>query len=234
VTGGRVGFLARGGLSYRVGVMRRISGSEEMTVATTATAKRQPNWPAIRGAYEANRLSTRAIARQNGISHTAIQKRAAAEGWARLSAGGLPHGGANPAGSPRSPTIATRCGNGPNSRSRSAPAPITIADRGRDLALRLLDELDATTAHLGEIEQAIVDETAGDTDGRRRQAMLRAVDLQRRAMILKDIATASRTLADGEPGKKEQAVAAAGKAASGRYATPATPPKLVVDNGGKR
>ena len=72
--------------------------------------------------------------------------------------------------------------------------PKMIVDLGRALALRLLDELAATTAYIGDIEAAIIDETADDPDARRRQAMLRAVDLPRRAGILKDIATASRTL----------------------------------------
>ncbi len=176
----------------------------------TKPAKRQPNWIEISAAYQVNTCSVRALARRHGVSHTAVQKRAAADGWERH---------------PR--PVAQR-----QQKISAQPAPKIvdpklIVDRGRDLALRLLDELDATTAHLGEIEAAIVNETADDPDGRRRQVMLRAVDLPRRAAILKDIATAARTLGDAAPGKKEQAAAAAGQAASGRYATPATPLRLV-------
>jgi hypothetical protein len=189
---------------------------------TSKNGNRRPasEWRAIRAVYEANGISIRAIGRQHGISHEAIRQRAAAEGWTRQA---LPD-------SDKAAQIAPV-----SLRAGPAPDPKVIVDRGRDLALRLLDELDATTAHLGEIEAAIMDETAGDADGRRRQAMLRAIDLQRRSSILKDLASAQRTLGDAAPsGKKEAAAEAAGRAATGRYATPATPPKLVVNNGAKR
>jgi len=102
---------------------------------------------------------------------------------------------------------------------------------GRDLALRLLDELDATTAHIGEIEDLIEDETADDSNTRRRTAMMRAVSLPARSMTLKTIAQALGALkeTEGEKGKKEQREDAAKEAAKGKFAPPA-PPKLVVDN----
>jgi hypothetical protein len=49
-----------------------------------ATEKRAPvDWEAIEGAYRAGVLSTREIAGQHGVSHTAINKRAKADGWDR-------------------------------------------------------------------------------------------------------------------------------------------------------
>jgi 2-oxoglutarate dehydrogenase complex dehydrogenase (E1) component-like enzyme len=49
-----------------------------------ATKKAQPtDWESIEGAYRAGVLSTREIAGQYGVSHTAINKRAKAEGWDR-------------------------------------------------------------------------------------------------------------------------------------------------------
>jgi hypothetical protein len=76
---------------------------------------------------------------------------------------------------------------------------------GSDLALRLLDELDATTAWVGELERMIEEATANDENDRRRTAMMKAISLPARAMTLKTIAQALGALneADGPKGKKE-------------------------------
>lgn len=42
-----------------------------------------PDWEAIESAYRAGLLSTREIASQHGITHTAINKRAKRDGWPR-------------------------------------------------------------------------------------------------------------------------------------------------------
>ncbi|MDU1652654.1 MAG: hypothetical protein E6850_09160 [Leclercia adecarboxylata] len=42
-----------------------------------------PDWEAIESAYRAGSLSIRAIAERHGVSHTAINNRAAKEGWQR-------------------------------------------------------------------------------------------------------------------------------------------------------
>jgi len=44
---------------------------------------KQPDWEAIERAYRAGALSIRTIAERNGISDTAIRKKAKAAGWAR-------------------------------------------------------------------------------------------------------------------------------------------------------
>jgi hypothetical protein len=58
----------------------------------------------------------------------------------------------------------------------------------RDIAHRLLDELDATTGHIGEIDAAIVAATAGDDSPKRREAMMRAVSLASPASTLANLA----------------------------------------------
>lgn len=107
-----------------------------------------------------------------------------------------------------------------------------LIEGGRELAARMLDELSATTTHLGEIEQAIEEYTADDKDGRRRYAMLKAVNLASRSAVLKNIATVAKTLSEvsaAPGGKKADAAARAGKAAAGKFAAPEMP-KLVVNN----
>jgi hypothetical protein len=121
----------------------------------------------------------------------------------------------------------------------SAPVnQAAIADRGRDLVARMLAELEAITANSAELRAAILDATKDDGDGRRRARLLRLVDLPSRAIVLKDLMTAAKTLAAPAPeaatGKKVDAKAKAARvAASGRFATPPVPPKLIVNNEGR-
>ena len=81
----------------------------------------------------------------------------------------------------------------------------------QEIIARMWAELDATTAHLDEIEEAIVDQTIEDKDGHRRALMLKAVSLAARSGVAKSLATAARTLREvGTPkGKKEEAERAA-------------------------
>jgi hypothetical protein len=52
--------------------------------------------------------------------------------------------------------------------------------------LRMLDELEATTTHAGELKEMIEEITADDRDGRRRDGMLGAISLGGRAKTLKE------------------------------------------------
>jgi hypothetical protein len=54
------------------------------------------DWPAIRGDYERTAAPLRVIGAHHGVSHTAIRKRAAAEGWTRGAAPAM-QGGAKAA-----------------------------------------------------------------------------------------------------------------------------------------
>ena len=47
------------------------------------TTMQRLDWEAIEADYRAGRCSVRDIAARHGVSHTAINKRARAEGWAR-------------------------------------------------------------------------------------------------------------------------------------------------------
>jgi|SRR5690348_3867968 hypothetical protein len=190
----------------------------------TNRRKPDPDWAAIRMAYEASAMSIRALARERGLSDVAISKRAKAEGWTRKP---------KPPGEPIPSPAAAELKVSPKLAAVVDVDPKMLIKHGRDLTRRLMDELDATTSHVGEIEEAIAAYTADDKDGQRRFAMLKAVGLPTRANVLKTLALAAKTLAEAAPGKKEEAKEAAATAAkSGRFAMQPTPPKLVVDNEG--
>jgi len=192
-----------------------------------ADQKQPVDWVEIERDYRTGAMSLREMARWYGLSDTAIRKRAKAEGWERSA--DAPSSRREPANPPaeievvRTPLTAENV------------SPEAIVGRGRNLVLRLLDELDATTARAGELEALIVTATdTGDGD-KQREALAQAVSLKQRSEVLKSLATAAKTLAEtatASPGGKKAERQAKGEAVAtggGRFAAPA-PPKLVVDN----
>jgi hypothetical protein len=135
-----------------------------------------------------------ALAKAHNVSHTAIRRRAKAEGRRR----------------PAEPSARFV----PALRELAPDAPAVVTQT-RVLIARMLDELDAVTTHQGELAGEILAATAADRDPRRRDAMLRATSLSSRAATLKTLAAAAKTLAQIEApsaaagGKKAQAMAAA-------------------------
>ncbi|WP_020187804.1 hypothetical protein [Methylopila sp. 73B] len=185
------------------------------------------DWEAIKRDYGSGSMSIRELSRWYSISDTAIRKRAKKEAWLQPEPQASSHREpANPA--PRTPVEFTRA----TPETTSADA---IIGRGRNLTLRMLDELDATTMRLGELETMIDMATDEGDGGRQRETLMQAVSLKQRSEVLKALATAAKTLSESgaaaPAGKKAERQAAAERAAGsgGRYAPPA-PPKVVVDN----
>lgn len=182
------------------------------------------DWKAIEAAFRAGTLSNRQIAERFGVSEANIRKRAKAGEWVRSA-------------QPRAHLPVAEI-LPPVNRSARPVLPGEQRDHvehAREIAGRMLDELDAVTSHAGELEQLIEVETADDKDGRRRAAMLKAISLPARSMTLKTIMQAvavTKDVAGIGGGKKEEAKAKAQEAAKpgNRFAPPAAP-KLVVDNG---
>lgn len=169
------------------------------------------DWPRIEIEYLAGEDSIREIADRHEISDTAIRKRAKAEGWVR--------------------TVRKPIKREPE-RAPSPPAPAktsdasTIADDGRALVARMLDELDVVTSRRGELEDIIIAATRNDDDDARRDAMMRAVGLSGRANTLKTLALAFKTIneASAPQGKKAAAQEKANEVAQ-RF-RPIGPPSL--------
>jgi hypothetical protein len=157
-----------------------------------AQRKSSSDWDRIQREYLAGEASIREIADRHEISEGAIRKRAKAEGWVRAVR-----------------TLRPVRTDAPTPRvSPAEPAPVPeasiIAERGRGLVARMLDELDAVTTHEGELSDLIADETADDRDTKRRDGMLGAISLSGRAKTLKELATAFKTIneASAPQGKK--------------------------------
>lgn len=155
---------------------------------------KQVDWEAVEREYRAGQLSVSEIGRQNGVSHTAINKRAKKEGWTRdltkrvrqeVSAR-LVSDEVSAANAKQAVELAAERGVQVVREHRHA------ARRGRDLTIRLLAELEATTTYVGELDGMIADADAGDDD-KRRTALEKVISLPSRAGILKDLSLAART-----------------------------------------
>lgn len=193
-----------------------------------ADEKKPIDWAEIERDFRTGTMSIREIARWYGITDTAIRKKAAAGGWVRANAdhSSQPSGRREPLPEPAEPKVYVGTVLTPENAR-----PEAIVGRGRNLVLRMLDELEATTTRLGELE-ALIETACDGASDKAVEAARAAITLKGRADVLKALATAAKTLAEsGAPaGKKEERQRAAEDVAStGRFA-PRTPPKLVVNN----
>ena len=181
-----------------------------------AARKTEAEWDRIELEYLAGDVSVREIADRFSISDAAIRKRAKAQGWVRAVRRPKSANFAEPAAerAPRQPAEPVEAAQ--------------IAERGRQLVARMLDELDATTTHQGELQDMIEVEAGGDRDGRRRDGMLGAISLAGRAKTLKELTTALKTVneASAPQGKKAAAADAAREVAGGSRFRAVGPPNL--------
>lgn len=172
------------------------------------------DWKDIEADYRAGKMSTREIARWHGISDTAVRKMAKKSGWERKS---------TPDHIVPEPVVVRT--------AVATVAPKDLGERGKALAGRMMDELDAVTSLHGELEDMICTE---ESDPRRRQALLKALSLGERAKTLKDLSLTLKTLneASAPDGKKAQRQANAEQAASqgGRFAVRQGPARAASVN----
>lgn len=157
------------------------------------------DWEAIERAYRAGGLSIREIAKANGVSDTAIRKKATACGWERdLTARvnekariALVRDGVRTANPQTEQEIVDDAASQVVAVVRSHRKRITLQTGLIDL---LAEQLVSVAGKREDIEEAIFDETALDKDGRRRQAMMRAVSLPTHASTAVNLANALKTL----------------------------------------
>lgn len=158
------------------------------------------DWETIEREFRAGQLSTRVIASQHGITEGAIRKRAKTEGWTRdLSERVRREARSQLLKDGTQPGTQEQRANEARTVEAAALRQVEVVrqhrqaiGRGRDLTLRLLDELDATTSHIGQLETEIEAATASDLNSTRRTAMLKAVSLPSRAGVIKDLSAAAK------------------------------------------
>lgn len=185
--------------------------------------KKPIDWTEIERDFRTSSMSVREIARWYGVDEKAIRKRAKAGAWERPVSADGPQG----EGADHEPakiyvgTVLT-----PENTS-----PEAIVGRGRNLVMRLMDELDATTTRQGELEALIVSSTDSGDAGNQREALMQAVSLKQRSDVLKALATAAKTFAEsgaanGVKAERQRKGEAVAKGDS-KYAAPAPPLRLV-------
>lgn len=194
--------------------------------------KTDTDWHAIEADFRAGALSNRQIAKKHGVAESTLRKRIASGGWVRTSAQKVRKNtktAHQPAHNPqRNPAPAPEKPPSPGRGTAN-----NLDERTENLVSRLLGEVEDTTAHLGEISEAIELETASDNGSRRRDAMLKAISTKERAetvRTLKQIQMMGVTGSGKKKGVKEERREAAEKAASGKFSRMSSP-KLVVNNG---
>jgi hypothetical protein len=185
--------------------------------------KKPVDWAEIERDYRTSSMSVREIARWYGITETAIRKRAKKDGWTRPEKQeGSQDDGREP--EPQMVYVGTVL-------TPENTTPEAIVGRGRNLVMRLMDELDATTTRQGELEALIVSSTDSGDAGNQREALMQAVSLKQRSDVLKALATAAKTLAEsGAAQGVKKARQEAGEAVAkggGKFAAPAAPLRLV-------
>ena len=163
--------------------------------AVVKPLKVDADWEAIEGMYRAGLLSVREIARSHRISHTAIQKRAKADGWLRDLTAKVRQQVA-------SGLVATEVATAGTATERqmveaAATQVITLVrehrgqiSRSRLLVDKLMAQLEGVADHRDLLEQ-IIDEVEDGSTGasiKRREALIRAVALPSNAGVLKNLA----------------------------------------------
>ena len=169
---------------------------------------KQPDWEAIERAYRAGVLSVREIAASCGVSHTAIQKRAKANGWERDLKAKIK---AKADSLVAKREVATQVASKSVETEREiievnaeVIANIRMAHRGdisrcRSLTNKLLDELESLTDEQGTIKSLIKQFKEGEyEDGEAMADMLALASkigaLPSRTKTMKELAETLKTL----------------------------------------
>lgn len=163
------------------------------------------DWEAIEREYRAGQLSLREIGRIHDVSDTAIRKKAKAEGWQRDLTEKVRE-------AVRTKLVRELSGSQNGSQEQREANDREIVEetsdrgvalvrshqkslaRGHGIVMKLLAELEEATDDRVEIEEAIEQETEADRDPKRRNQMLRAVNLGSRAATVRELSMAIKNL----------------------------------------
>jgi len=163
---------------------------------------KQPDWEAIERAYRAGSLSIRTIAERQGVSDTAIRKKAKALGWARdLSdqvrkevRSKLVRGEVRNDQGANCELDAEIIEEAAEEGARVVRSHRRDIRKATNLANLLMDDLLSTIQRRVEIEEDIEAETSEDNNGMRRASMLAAVSLPSNSKTLFQLSSAMKNL----------------------------------------
>lgn len=163
---------------------------------------KQPDWEAIERAYRAGSLSIRTIAERQGVSDTAIRKKAKALGWARdLSEqvrkevrSKLVRGEVRNDQGANCELDAEIIEEAAEEGARVVRSHRRDIRKATNLANLLMDDLLSTIQRREEIEEDIEAETSEDSNGMRRASMLAAVSLPSNSKTLFQLSSAMKNL----------------------------------------
>ncbi len=171
-------------------------------------AAKQPDWERIEQLFRAGLLSVREIASASGVSHTAINKRAKAEGWERDLKAKIKAKADSLVSkrevSSKVSTEALATERGIVEANAEVIADIRMAHRtdigrSRRLANKLLDELEGLTDEQGTMKELIAQlKEAGSEDGPDMSDVLalasKMASLPSRTKTMKELAETLKTL----------------------------------------
>lgn len=204
------------------------------------TKDNQIDWLAVYQDWVTGEFTNATIARKHGISRAQLGQKSKAEKWSSTS------------GPMVKPVVIDDAeADIPTEPSRKADkiksAKIAeLLKQSKDIVQRLIDEVDTVTTYHGEMRDIIL---AEESDVIRRRAALKAISVSERTKTMKDLVATLKMIeapagaktvgrpkkettsdeADQPQGKKAQRQAEAEKsAASGVFAVPSAPPRLVA------
>lgn len=164
-----------------------------------AKKKAPTDWEAIERTYRAGKLSIREIAKEHGVSDTAIRKKATEREWSRDLTARV-----NEQARVALVRNAVRSAN-PEAEQEivndAADVIVTVVRSHRKRITRQTQLVDLLTAQLitaatdrEDLEEAIEEETANDKSGERRARMMKAVSLSTHASTAVNLSNALKTL----------------------------------------
>ena len=162
------------------------------------------DWDAIEREYRAGIKSIRQIAKEQGISHTAIQKRAEVENWPRNLAKKIRAAAdAKLAREVATDQVSTEVAKATEREIVDVNAAIQVAlirshrvdiQRARSLAQRLMADLEEATKHRLLLEEVVNDVTAEDRSTQRRTALMKAVSIAEHVSTLEVLSRVLKNL----------------------------------------
>lgn len=158
------------------------------------------DWVRIGEVYCKELVSIRALAKNFGVSDTAVRKEAKKRGWTRPDANSAPREpDCEPVREPRETRSEARA------KSIASASVKDLTGRGRNIILALMDELEFLNRNHETIAGMVEDYVNGDKDAGARAKLLKVLDHETRSKTANYLATALAKLNDAAPGKKEQA-----------------------------